>query len=124
VKAAEKGWIHEEISAAAYKYQWAIESGEMPIVGINCHQIDNEKLPIELFSIPETLGIQRKKLRQIRKQRKDAEVKKALDTVSRCCERNENLMELLVDSVKVFVTEGEISKAMKRVYGVWDPPLF
>ena len=38
VKAAEKGWIHEEISAAAYKYQWAVESGEMPIVGVNCHR--------------------------------------------------------------------------------------
>jgi methylmalonyl-CoA mutase N-terminal domain/subunit len=124
VKAAEKGWIHEAISAAAYKYQWAIESGEMPIVGINCHQIENEKLPIELFSIPETLGIQRKKLQQIRKQRKNTEVKKVLDAVSRCCERNENLMELLVDNVNVFITEGEISKAMKRVYGVWDPPLF
>jgi methylmalonyl-CoA mutase N-terminal domain/subunit len=33
-------------------------------------------------------------------------------------------MELLVDTVKVCATEGEISKAMKRVYGVWDPPLF
>lgn len=124
VRAAEKGWIHDEISAAAYKYQWAVESGEMPVVGINCHVIQEEKLPIELFSIPETLRIQKGKLRKIRKQRNNAEVKKALDDVSRCCERNENLMEMLVDNVKVLVTEGEVSKAMKRVYGVWDPPLF
>ena len=124
VKAAEKGWIHEEISTAAYQYQLAVESGEMPIVGVNCHQMEDEKLPIALFSIPETLGIQKKKLRQLRKRRKAREVKKALDSVSRGCERNENLMELLVDAVKVCATEGEISKAMKRVYGVWDPPLF
>lgn len=124
VKAAEKGWIHEEISAAAYKYQWAVESGEMPIVGVNCHEIEDEKLPIELFSIPATLGIQKKKLSRLRKQRKGADVQKALDAVSRCCERNENLMELLVGAVKAPLTEGEISKAMKRVWGVWDPPLF
>ena len=124
VKAAEKGWIHEEISAAAYQYQLEVESGGMPIVGVNCHQMEDEKLPIELFSIPETVGIQKKKLRQLRKRRKAGDVKKALDSVSRCCERNENLMALLVDAVKVCATEGEISKAMKRVYGVWDPPLF
>ena len=33
-------------------------------------------------------------------------------------------MELLVGAVKAPLTEGEISKAMKRVWGVWDPPLF
>ena len=124
VKAAEKGWIHEEISAAAYQYQLEVESGGMPIVGVNCHQMEDEKLPIKLFNIPETVGIQKKKLRQLRKRRKAGDVKKALDSVSRCCERNENLMALLVDAVKVCATEGEISKAMKRVYGVWDPPLF
>ena len=124
VKTVEKGWIHDEISAAAYQYQMRVESGEMPIVGVNCFQIENEKLPIELFRLPETLKIQKAKLERIKKKRNQVQVQKALDAVTRGCEEGRNLMELLVDGVKVHLTEGEVSQALRKVYGVWNPPLF
>ena len=124
VKAVENGWIHKEIAEAAYKYQWAIENGEMPIVGVNCFKIEDEVLPIELFSSPETLKVQKKKLQIIKKKRNATEVARSLNAISRCCEKNGNLMELMVGAVKSHLTEGEISQALKRVYGVWDPPLF
>jgi methylmalonyl-CoA mutase N-terminal domain/subunit len=124
VKAVENGWIHKEIAEAAYKYQWAIETSEMPIVGVNCFIIEDEVLPIELFSSPETLKVQKKKLQIIKKKRNAAEAARSLDAISRCCEKNKNLMELMVGAVKSHLTEGEISQALKRVYGVWNPPLF
>jgi methylmalonyl-CoA mutase N-terminal domain/subunit len=124
VKAVENGWIHKEIAEAAYKYQWAIENGEMPIVGVNCFKIEDEVLPIELFSSPETSKVQKKKLQIIKKKRNATEVARSLDAISRCCEKNGNLMELMVGAVKSHLTEGEISQTLKRVYGVWDPPLF
>ena len=124
VKAVENGWIHKEIAEAAYKYQWAIENGEMPIVGVNCFKIEDEVLPIELFSSPETLKVQKKKLQIIKKKRNATEVARSLDAISRCCEKNGNLMELMVGAVKSHLTEGEISQTLKRVYGVWNPPLF
>ena len=124
VKTVEKGWIHDEISAAAYQYQMRVESGEMPIVGVNCFQIENEKLPIELFRLPETLKIQKAKLERIKKKRNPVQVQKALDAVTRGCEEGRNLMELLVEGVRVHLTEGEVSQALRKVYGVWNPPLF
>ena len=124
VKTVEKGWIHDEISAAAYQYQMRVESGEMPIVGVNCFQIENEKLPIELFRLPETLKIQKAKLARIKKKRNPVLVQKALDAVTRGCEEGRNLMELLVEGAKVYLTEGEVSQALRKVYGVWNPPLF
>lgn len=124
VKTVESGWIHGEISAAAYKYQWAIESGEMPIVGVNCYSIENEVLPIELFSSPETLKVQSKKLKKIKKERDPRKVENSLAAIARCCERDENLMELMIGEVKNLITLGEISQTLKRVYGVWEPPLF
>ena len=124
VKAVESGWIHREISNSAYEYQQAIESGEMPIVGMNCYQIENEKLPIELFEVPETLRIQEEKLERIRKERKALEAQRALEAVARCCEEDKNLMEVIVEAVKAYVTEGEISQTLRRSYGTWDPPLF
>jgi methylmalonyl-CoA mutase N-terminal domain/subunit len=96
----------------------------MPIVGVNCFKIEDEVLPIELFSSPETLKVQKKKLQIIKKKRNATEVARSLDAISRCCEKNRNLMELMVGAVKSHLTEGEISQTLKRVYGVWNPPLF
>jgi len=124
VKAVEKGWVHKEISAAAYEYQKAIESGQMPIVGVNCFKIEDEKIPIEIFQGPETLEVQRAKMERIKRERSSVNVQKALDAVLRCCERDENLMEVVVEAVKAYVTEGEVTRVLKRYYGVWNPPLF
>jgi methylmalonyl-CoA mutase, N-terminal domain len=124
VKAVEKGWVHKEISTAAYEYQKAIESGGMPIVGVNCNQIEDEKLPCEIFKVPETLEIQRAKLERIKKERSSQSVQNALDAILRCCEREGNLMEVVVEAVKAYVTEGEITKILKGYYGTWNLPLF
>jgi methylmalonyl-CoA mutase N-terminal domain/subunit len=124
VKAVEKGWIHKEISTTAYEYQKAIESGEMPIVGVNCYQIEDEKLTCEIFKVPETLEVQRAKLERIKRERSSQGVRDALDAILRCCEREGNLMEVVVEAVKAYVTEGEVTKILKGYYGTWNLPLF
>jgi methylmalonyl-CoA mutase N-terminal domain/subunit len=124
VKASETGWVHKEISNSAYHYQQAIESGDMPLVGVNCYQMEDEELPIDLFDVPETLKIQEEKLDRIKKERSAADVQRALDGISRCCDEGGNLMEVIVEAVKSYVTEGEISRAIKDRYGVWNTPLF
>ena len=124
VKTTETGWIHNQVAEASYEYQQAVESGEMPVVGVNCHTMEDEVLPIELFKVPETLDIQAQKLARIKKERNKDEVQKALADIARGCEKNKNLMEIIVDSVQSFITEGEITDVLKSNYGVWDPPLF
>jgi methylmalonyl-CoA mutase N-terminal domain/subunit len=124
VKAVETGWIHREISNSAYAYQQAIESDKMPIVGVNCYQMEEEELPVELFEVPETLQIQEQKIKKIKEERNGAHVREALDAVARCCDKNGNLMEVIVQSVKARVTQGEISHVLKGSYGTWDPPIF
>jgi methylmalonyl-CoA mutase N-terminal domain/subunit len=124
VKAVETGWIHSEISNSAYAYQQAIESGKMPIVGVNCYQMEEEELPVELFEVPETLQIQEQKIKKIKDERNGTHVREALDAVARCCDKNGNLMEVIVQSVKARVTQGEISHVLKGSYGTWDPPIF
>ena len=123
VKAVETGWIHNEISNSAFEYQQAIESGKMPIVGVNCYKQEDEELPMELFEVPETVRIQEEKLRKIKKERNDQQVQKALDSITRCCDENGNLMEVMIDSVKAYVTLGEVSRTIKKSYGTWSTPL-
>jgi methylmalonyl-CoA mutase N-terminal domain/subunit len=124
VKGTETGWIHGKIADAAYEYQNDIETGKMPVVGVNCYQMDDEVLPIDLFEVPETLKVQEQRLKRIKKERSDSEVQRALDAISRCCDEDGNLMEVMVESVQSLITEGEITKVLKGKYGVWNPPLF
>ena len=124
VQAVETGWIHKEISDAAYEYQRGVESGTIPVVGLNCQQVTEEKLPMDLFEVPETLRIQEEKLERIKKERNSDEIRRALDAISDCCREDGNLMEVIVDSVKSFVTVGEISRTIKDCYGTWNVPLF
>ena len=124
VRAVETGWIHRAISDAAFEYQQMIESGKMPVVGLNCQQVAEEKLPMDLFEVPETLRVQEEKLRKIMKERDPDRVRYALDTIAGCCREDGNLMEVIVDSVKSYVTVGEISRTIKDCYGTWNMPLF
>ena len=116
--------MHKEISNAAYEYQHAVESGKMPIVGLNCHRVEEEKLPMDLFEVPETLKIQEEKLVNIKKKRNKEQVQRALDAIARCCDEDGNLMEVIVDTVGSFITEGEISRTIKERFGTWNAPLF
>jgi len=124
VRAVEAGWIHKEISNAAFEYQQAVESGQMPIVGLNCHRVEEEELPMEIFEVPETLQIQEEKLNHIKKERNADGVRQALDDIAKCCDENGNLMEVIVDAVESHVTVGEISRTIKDAYGTWNAPLF
>jgi methylmalonyl-CoA mutase N-terminal domain/subunit len=124
VKAVETGWIHRQIADSAYDYQQGIESGKMPIVGLNCYRAEHEKLPMELFEVPETLRIQEERLKRIKNERNASMAQRALEDISRCCDEDRNLMEVIVESVKAHVSEGEISRTIKSCYGTWDTPLF
>lgn len=124
VKTVEDGWVHRAISDSAYDYQKAVESGEMPVVGVNCHRLSEEPYKAEIFATPETLAVQESKLKRLRAERSADQAQKALDDINRCCERDGNLMEVIVESVKARVSEGEISRTIRDFYGKWNPPLF
>lgn len=124
IEAVKKGWIHKEIADSAYAFQHTVESGEQLIVGVNSFQMEDEVLPVGLFEVPETIAIQEKKLKMIKKKRSTTAVQKALDEISRSCEQGDNMMEKIVQAVPAYLTEGEIAKVLKKCYGIWNPPLF
>lgn len=124
VKAVEEGWVHRQISDSAYEYQLAVDKAEIPVVGVNCFRMGGEICPVELFQVPETLAIQDAKLKTIRASRVARAARKALDDIPRTFERKGNLMDVIVESVKARVSEGEVTAELKKCWGTWNPPLF
>ncbi len=120
VKTVETGWLHSEISDCAFKYQKAVENGEIKVVGLNCFTVD-EEIPREIFIDPETRSLQKKRLEKLKKERDGRKVRNALDDIKKAAEKGENLMPYTIKSAKAKVTIGEVSKTLREVFGTWSP---
>ena len=121
VEAVNKGWVHDEIAESAIQYQKAIESGELPVVGVNCHTMEDQ--PVEIFVQPETLERQKVKLAELRKRRDETTVQAALESIREKCRSMENVMPSVIEAARAWVTVGEIAEVFRQEWGCWDPPL-
>jgi methylmalonyl-CoA mutase N-terminal domain/subunit len=117
LKAIERGYIQAEIQNAAYEYQQAVDRKEAIVVGVNAFGIDEEK-PIPLQHIDESLERKQvERLQALRAKRDQAKWKAAIQQVEDCARGSNNLMPAIVEAVDANATIGEISDAMRRVYG-------
>lgn len=123
VRAVETGWVHRLIADFAYRQQRAIESGELPIVGVNYLPSDKKEPPMEIFRYPETESRQRAKLKELREKRDKVRWKEALQRVRECCREGSNLMPVVMDAVRARATLGEIQQIFRECFGLWEFPL-
>lgn len=124
VKAIEAGYQQREIHEAAFRYQRAVESKEQVIVGVNDFTVEEDNQG-ELLKMDLSLEDQQKrKLAAIKAERNQATAKAALDKVEVTAREGGNLMPVIIDAVRAYATLGEISDAMRRVFGEYRAPSF
>jgi methylmalonyl-CoA mutase N-terminal domain/subunit len=117
VKAIERGYIQSEIQNSAYQYQKAIEDQRQIVVGVNKFETE-EMEPLKPFRIdPELEQRQVQRLREVRASRSATEVCEKLAELEAAARGTENLMPRIVESCRAFATVGEISDALRRVFG-------
>ncbi|MCD6450322.1 MAG: methylmalonyl-CoA mutase family protein [Thermotogaceae bacterium] len=118
VKAIEMGYAQKEINESAYKYQLAVESGEEVIVGVNKFQVEEKVSTDNILKVdPEVEEKQKARVKKLKERRDNEKVKKALEKVKNAAENGENLMPPIIEAVKVYATVGEISNALREVFG-------
>jgi len=119
IAAIETGFPQREIAAASYRYQQEVERGERTIVGVNRFQSQDQ--PIELLQIDESAARhQEEKLAALQRRRDPSRVRKALDDLQRAGEGTENTMPLLLNAVRAYATLGEITDALRAVFGTYQ----
>jgi methylmalonyl-CoA mutase N-terminal domain/subunit len=117
LRAIETGYVQGEIQKAAYEYQRAVERGEQIIVGVNRFVAEKET-PIPTLRIdPELELAQTGRVRALRQRRNSARAVETVAEVERRARSGENLMPAIMDAVEAFATVGEISDALRRVFG-------
>ncbi len=124
VAAIERGFQQGEIQHAAYAWQQAVEAKSAIVVGVNEFQIAEEE-EAELLRIdPSVEKRQVEKLRSLRQRRDNTAVEAALARITRTAHGSDNLMPAILDAVRAYATLGEISDAMREVFGQFEPPVF
>ncbi len=121
-EAVKRGYPQKEIIDASYHYQRLIEKGEKKIVGVNCYQGD-EELPIPLLKIDKE--VERKQIartREVRRKRHARRVASRIDALKDASLSKTNLMPVILDAVREYVTLGEICDAFRETMGTHTDP--
>ena len=122
LEAIRKGYIQSEISRSAYDYQRAVDNGEQVVVGVNKYAVKEEQPPIVLEV---EAGVEKKQIERLKKlksERDNSKVKQTLEKVRQTAKTDENLMPVLIEAVKAYATVGEISDALREVFGEYREP--
>jgi len=118
VEAIAQGYPQQEIQDAAYRAQRALETHESVVVGLNEFR-EEEPPPEGLLRVNDRVErTQATRLAALRKERDGASVQRRLDALrSAAKDERQNLVPLILDAVKSLATLGEISDALRDVFG-------
>lgn len=117
LKAIENGFPQREIQESAFEYQRAVENRTEIVVGVNKFQIEeNETIPIMKVDEAIEKG-QIERLKTIREKRDQAKAENALLKLEEAAKGDENMLPKILDCVENYVTVGEISNRLRKIWG-------
>jgi methylmalonyl-CoA mutase, N-terminal domain len=123
VEAIEAGFPQREIWDAAYQYQRSIDSGEKLVVGVNSFKIEEEE-PYDALYIDESVTAEQLEvLNRVRATRDARRVEETLQALRNAAAETEtNTMPFILDAVRAYATVGEVSDALRDVFGTYQEP--
>jgi len=117
VEAIDAGYYHKAILDEAYQWEQAVNEGERVVVGVNKYRDEEEPAP-EYFRVDQAMATrQREKLERLRDERDSAAAEQALEQLRTAAAGDANLMPAIIAAVHAYCTLGEISGAMREVFG-------
>jgi methylmalonyl-CoA mutase N-terminal domain/subunit len=117
--AIDQGFFQDEIQEAAYKWQSEVDTGERVIVGVNRFQAEEPPLSGLTKIDPALQAAQVQRLRDLRAARDSSAVDSALQELNNAAAGTDNLMPWIIECVEAHCTLGEISDALRGVFGVY-----
>lgn len=117
VEAIRQGFPQGEIEEAAYRASLRIESGSDIVVGVNRYT-DDEGPAVQALTVdPSIEQAQRRRLAYHRARRHRTAVEKRLARLQQAAGMRENLMYPMKEALSVGATLGEVSDALRQVFG-------
>jgi methylmalonyl-CoA mutase N-terminal domain/subunit len=125
VAAIKENFFQREIAEASFRYQAEVEARQRVVVGVNRYALQDEPEPEILRIDPALEGEQVERVGQLRERRDSAAAERALARLKKASVGDENLMPLIVEAARAYVTMGEMCDALRETWGIWrETPVF
>ena len=116
--AIESGFIQRQIQDSAYTAQQAVDAGTSVVVGVNRYVDEDARARAAIFRVdPAIEARQVERVRALRASRDHGEWRTAIERVERASRDGVNLVPHVMHAVEHRATVGEISDALRRVFG-------
>jgi methylmalonyl-CoA mutase N-terminal domain/subunit len=126
IEAIKENFFQREIAEASFRYQSEVEAGQRIIVGVNRYELEDEE-PIPLLRIDPALEQKQiERLAAVRARRDSSAVESRVAALKDAAANpGVNLMPVIVDAARDYVTLGEMCDALRSVWGIWrETPVF
>ncbi|MFF9098914.1 methylmalonyl-CoA mutase [Streptomyces sp. NPDC014802] len=121
VAAIEQGFQKSEIEKSAYRIALEIDGQERTVVGVNKYVLDEEE-PYEPLRVDPQIEIdQCERLAVLREERDKDAVERALDDLRAAARGTDNVLPPMREALRQRATVGEVSHALRDVWGVHVP---
>jgi len=131
LSAIEHGYVQQEITDAAYRYQREVETRDRIVVGVNEYRADKERVKLKRLVVdPAIEERQRARLAALRARRDGERASAALARIEQAAHATdgsttlttgEPLMGLFIAAVEAGCTLGEICGLLRQVWGEYRP---
>ena len=126
VEAVKQNFQQREIAEASFRYQAEVEAKQRIIVGVNRYGMEDEP-ELEILRIDPALeDKQIARVKALRDRRDSAAVESSLAALKEASLKDDvNLMPLIVEASRAYVTMGEMCDALRETWGTWrETPVF
>ncbi|MFX1279727.1 MAG: methylmalonyl-CoA mutase [Promethearchaeota archaeon] len=122
-KALSSGFLFKEMRDAFHKRRVKIENGDEIMLGVNKYVVPYDTVTDVFRTNKEAIDIEVQRIEKLKARRDNAKLEKILDKLRDVCEKEENVMPIVMEATKEGATVGEICDIYREVWGIWDPPL-
>jgi methylmalonyl-CoA mutase N-terminal domain/subunit len=121
-RAIEQGFFQDAIARSAYAETRAVEAGERIVVGVNRFTGEQAIRSVPAPDYTRLATAQRERLRETRRSRDAARVRRALDAVGTAGNASTDpLMPAILEAVRARASVGEISDRLREAWGTYRP---
>ena len=93
------------------------------MIGVNKYKVPYDTVTDVFRTNPESIQIELDRIKKLKERRDNAKLERILDELRKVCEKEENVMPIIMEATKEGATIQEICDIYREVYGIWEPPL-
>jgi methylmalonyl-CoA mutase N-terminal domain/subunit len=93
------------------------------MLGINKFKVPYDTVTDVFRTSQNAIDIEVNRINKLKARRDNAKLEKILDKLRTVCEKEENVMPIIMEATKEGATVGEICDIYREIWGIWEPPL-